>query len=163
MATTRGRDRLLAARCVTPDFLRVDKRMGRWFVGGYKAWMTRGFEVRGADSRTPDGVQLDGRAGEYVGREVVAGLDRLRSSMEFPIYSLTCDGVLLATTTEEFGRLSGRAPGRTVTDQEALADADRVSPSTPLRPSRREASSVDTPSLRLGLRVSGLADAELGR
>ena len=52
--------------------------------------MTRGFEVRGTDSRTPDGVQLDGRAGEYVGREVVAGLDRLRSSMEFPIYSLTC-------------------------------------------------------------------------
>ena len=29
-----ARDQLVAARCATPDFLRVDKRSGRWFIGG---------------------------------------------------------------------------------------------------------------------------------
>ena len=53
VAITRGRDQLMAARCASPDFLRVDKRSGRWFVGGYERWMTRGFELRGADSRSP--------------------------------------------------------------------------------------------------------------
>lgn len=156
VAITRARDQLMAARCATPDFLRVDKRSSRWIVGGHKIWMTRGFELRGPDSRSPDGAVFEERAAQYVGRAVVGRVDRMASTLEFPIYSLFSGNALVATTTEEFGRILAarlRGPSHTkkpwpwltglaVESVETLVSSD---------------SAGDTPTFRLGLRVTGLA------
>ena len=118
--------------------------------------MTRRFELRGDDSRTPDGVHLQGRADDYVGREVVGEVDRLRSTLDVPIYSLLTDGELIATTNEDFGRILAtrlggssrtRKPWPTLTGL-AVESVETIG-STDV--------GGDTPTLRLGLRVAGLA------
>ena len=153
VAITRGRDQLMSARCASPDFLRVDKRSGRWIVGGYERWMTKAFELRGADSRSPADLALDEPAGHYVGRAVVGRVDKVASTLDFPIYSLYCGDTLIATTSEEFGRtlatrLGGsslsRKPwpslsGMAVESVETLVatPAGSNTPDVPTRPARR--------------------------
>ncbi|MGF9755070.1 UvrD-helicase domain-containing protein [Microvirga sp. 0TCS3.31] len=156
VAITRGRDVLMAARCTAPDFLRVDKRSGRWFIGGYKPWMTRGFELRGTDSRTPAIAAFDEPATQYVGRAVVGRVDMSESTLDVPVYSLFCGNTLVATTTEDFGRiLATRLGGASRTGKPwpsltGLA-VESVETLVPM-------SAVDsTPTFQLGLRVAGLA------
>lgn len=156
VAITRARDQLMAARCASPDFLRVDKRSGRWVVGGHKTWMTRGIELRGPDSRTPDSVVFEERAAHYVGRPVVGRLDRVASTLEFPIYSLFSDNAPVATTTEDFGRiLAARlgGPSRTKKPWPWLTGLAVESVETLVS----SESAGNTPTFRLGLRVAGLA------
>lgn len=156
VAITRARDQLMAARCAPPDFLRVDQRSGRWFVGGYKTWMTRGFELRGPDSQSPSGAIFGKRAAEYVGRAVVGRVDRVASTLDFPIYSLFSDDALVATTTEDFGRILAarfRGPSQTKNPWPWLTGLAVESVETLISSD----STGDTPTFRLGLRIAGLA------
>jgi DNA helicase-2/ATP-dependent DNA helicase PcrA len=156
VAVTRARDRLLTVRCPAPDYLRIDKRTGRWIVGGYKLWMTSGFEVRGIDSRTPEVSGLAQRGRDYVGRDVVGEVDRVRSTLDVPIYSLLCGGELVARTTEDFGRLLAVRLGghsRTKRPWPRLTGLAVDSVETLIGSGDED----NTPMLCVGVRVSGMA------
>ena len=121
VAITRARDHLMTARCLLPDFLRIDKASGRWIIGGYKPWMSRGFEIRGVDSRTPEDSDVSLSARDYVGREVCGVIDRVRSTLDLPVYSLA---VRRRTGLQDHGGFRppvGPAAGRVLAPEATLA------------------------------------------
>ncbi|WP_350274835.1 UvrD-helicase domain-containing protein [Kribbella sp. HUAS MG21] len=106
------RARQLIARADGPDdkFVRRLHKPGlhaeRWYLGGPKQWMTFGFEIGVADTVPA----LDSaRAQAHLTAEVSIGdsldlrLDRLRSTLSVPVYTVLHDGVPVAQTSSRFG------------------------------------------------------------
>lgn len=110
VAMTRTRDRLVTAASPDTRGLRLDKRSGRWIRGGPAPWMTFGFELQGADTRSPNPVGDDAvEIQDYLDNHVSAGddvdlqLDPLRSTLDLPMYSISHGGRRVGRTTQDFG------------------------------------------------------------
>lgn len=108
VALTRARDRIVRA---DGRSRRVFKHFDdRWYVGGYKKGQTFGFELRTGDldTTTPPGDDPAGTH-EHLTTRVRPGdslelvLDRRRSTLQIPTYTLLHEGVVVGRTSEAFG------------------------------------------------------------
>ena len=162
VALTRPRDQIMTARCERPRGLRVDKVTGRWIVGGHKPWQTRGFEVRGVDTRSGDLVNQDLDADSLKpGTPLTVELDPLRSTLEVPVYGVAVDDRTVARTSPRFGELLARRihPGhRRRVPWPALSGLAIESVETVGAPSPVGAG----PLVGLSVRVSGIAMLDWG-
>jgi DNA helicase-2/ATP-dependent DNA helicase PcrA len=110
VAITRSRDRLVTATGPFSRHVWLDRRSGRWIRGGSKRWMTFGFELKGADSRsaTPVGDPVEGTQA-YIADHVRGGasvdleLDPRHSTLDHPVYSVIHDGRPISRTSSLFG------------------------------------------------------------
>jgi DNA helicase II / ATP-dependent DNA helicase PcrA len=162
VALTRARDQVMAATCELPRYIRTDQPTGRWIIGSHQAWQTRGFEVRGIDTRTgvPVDTDLLGN-GLPPGTPVTTALDPRRSTLDVPVYSVRHEGRVIARTSERFGELlarrirparNRRVPWPTLTEL-ALESIETVATASPV---------VGEVSIGLGARVSGMAMLDWG-
>jgi len=111
VAITRARVRLCRMDGPTHWALRIDRRSGRWYVGGKSPWQTYRLELRGddLDRSVPPGEDRES-VQEHLRRRVQQGdpldlvLDHMRSTLTVPIWKVLHRGVEIGATSEHFGR-----------------------------------------------------------
>ncbi|WP_149205474.1 UvrD-helicase domain-containing protein [Actinotalea subterranea] len=111
VAITRARVRLCRMDGPTHWALRIDRRSGRWYVGGKSPWETYRLELRGddLDRSVPPGedresVQEHLRLRVQQGDPLDLVLDHMRSTLMVPIWKVLHRGVEIGATSEHFGR-----------------------------------------------------------
>lgn len=109
VALTRARDTVAQVTGIDDWNCRRVPASDRWYLSGQKAWQTRGFQVGEGDvSRQAPADDVDTVlrhvAGQVrAGDAVVMSLDRRRSTLEVPVYTLLHEGVTVGETSAAFG------------------------------------------------------------
>lgn len=114
VALSRARHHIVRASGPDDRFLRRFELHGmttpRWYTGGYKPYMTFSYEFRVDDldrGEPPgeDAAAVQCHIAERVrpGDELTLVLDRARSTLTMPVWSLLHEGVVVGRTSEAFG------------------------------------------------------------
>ncbi|WP_298993068.1 UvrD-helicase domain-containing protein [uncultured Pseudokineococcus sp.] len=109
VAVTRARDTVAQVRGVVDWNCRKESGSSRWYRTGPKPWQTTGFQVGETDvSREAPPQDVDVVLRHVVervqpGDPVEMSLERRRSSLEVPVYTLVHDGVTIGETSPTFG------------------------------------------------------------
>jgi len=79
----------------------------RWIRGGHKHWMTTAIEIRPSDidlNTLGMGTQSHDALVRAIGSEANLVPSVEKSTLQFPVFEVFCNGALLGTLTEEFGQ-----------------------------------------------------------
>jgi DNA helicase-2/ATP-dependent DNA helicase PcrA len=120
VALTRGRCRVCTFEAPDMQHVYLDTHChpDRWVRGGWKQWMTTGFEVKPGDAETRFPPATSTSDAEHIQRNltalaseqvypVSAVLDEDQGRDDAPIYKLVCQGMDIGITTESFAEALG--------------------------------------------------------
>jgi DNA helicase-2/ATP-dependent DNA helicase PcrA len=153
VALTRAKSRLVTAVQSEPKFLRRDKSISRWIVGGYDYRRVEAIEFRNSDVDLASVTLVAGAA--EAGKQVDLRVNRLSSDLERPIYDLRIENRTIASSSERFGELLARrlgGPRRNGQPWPGIWGVAVDSRTTVIS----AGGGPDVPVFRVGLAVSGL-------